>query len=114
MVKYSLMHIGINCQNEAEARKAATMFEAMFGFNVKDGNSSIFAGTYIECMKGPYLGTNGHIAIGTPDVEKAQTDLEECGFRFNLNSAKYKADGTLNAIYLADEICGFAIHLVRA
>ena len=26
--------------------------------------------------------------------------------------AKYKADGTLNAIYLADEICGFAVHLV--
>ena len=26
--------------------------------------------------------------------------------------AKWFADGTLNAIYLADEICGFAVHLV--
>ena len=26
--------------------------------------------------------------------------------------AKYKADGTLNAIYLTDEVCGFAVHLV--
>ena len=26
--------------------------------------------------------------------------------------AKYKPDGTLNAIYLLDEVCGFAVHLV--
>ena len=66
----------------------------------------------VELMKTPYLGKNGHIAIGTPDVAAAVADLKERGFAFNMESAKYKPDGTLNAIYLADEICGFAVHLV--
>ena len=38
--------------------------------------------------------------------------MKSRGFAFNMESAKYKADGTLNAIYLADEICGFAVHLM--
>ena len=84
----------------------------MFGLTMKEGNSSVFAGKAVELMKSPYLGANGHIAIGTPDVAAAVADLEGRGFQFNKESAKYKADGTLNAIYLADEICGFAVHLV--
>lgn len=112
MLKYSLAHVGINAANEDEARKAAEMFGLLFGFEVKPGNSSIFAGAGVEVMKTPYKGRNGHIAIGTPDVAAAQADLEARGFAFDQTTAKYKADGTLNAIYLTDEICGFAVHLV--
>ena len=112
MVKYSLAHIGINAANKEEALKAAELFQTLFGFTVKEGNSSVFAGTGIEVMKEPYLGKNGHIAIGTPDVAAAKAELEARGFAFNDATAKFKADGTLNAIYLTDEICGFAIHLV--
>lgn len=111
MVKYSLAHIGINAANKDEAQKAAELFQALFGFAVKEGNSSFFAGD-IELMKEPYMGKNGHIAIGTPDVAAAKAELEARGIVFNGATAKYKADGTLNAIYLSDEICGFAIHLV--
>lgn len=111
MAKYSLAHIGINAENEAEAMQAAKLFEALFGFEVKPGNSSIFSGP-IELMKTPYLGKHGHIAIGTPDVAAAQAELEARGFAFLPETAKFKADGTLNAIYLKDEICGFAVHLV--
>lgn len=111
MVKYSLAHIGINAANKEEAQKAAEMFHTLFGFAVKEGNSSFFSGD-IELMKEPYMGKNGHIAIGTPDVAAAKAELEARGFAFNDATAKFKADGTLNAIYLTDEICGFAIHLV--
>ena len=63
-------------------------------------------------MKAPYKGKNGHIAIGTPDVAAAKAELEARGFTFDESTAKFKADGALNAIYLTDEICGFAVHLV--
>ena len=88
----------------SEEKKQLTYADA--GVDIDAGNKAV------ELMKSPYLGANGHIAIGTPDVAAAVADLEERGFRFNKESAKYKADGTLNAIYLADEICGFAVHLV--
>lgn len=112
MAEYSLAHIGINAENADEAMKIAKMFEAVFGFAVKEGNSSIFAGTAVEVMKTPYLGKNGHIAVATPDVTEAKAELEAKGFSFNEKSAKRKDDGTLNAIYLNDEIGGFAVHLV--
>ena len=112
MAEFALAHIGINAENEAEARKAAELFGTLFGFPVKDGNSSLFAGSSIEVMKTPYLGKNGHIAIGTPDVAAAQAELEARGFSFRADSAKFLPDGTLNAIYLEQEICGFAVHLV--
>ena len=112
MVKYTLAHIGINAANEEEAKKTAEMFCTLFGFPVKVGNSSVFAGSVVEVMKTPYKGTNGHIAIGTPDIAEAKKDLEARGFSFDPDTAKFKADGTLNAIYLTDEICGFAVHLV--
>ena len=113
MAEFSLAHIGINAENEAGALKIAELFAALFGFEVKPGNSSVFAGTAVEVMKTPYLGANGHIAIGTPDVAAAQAELEARGFAFRPETAKYKADGTLNAVYLKDEIGGFAVHLVK-
>lgn len=112
MIEYTFAHMGINCVNAEEARKGAALLEALFGLTVREGNSSVFAGKDVELMKSPYLGKNGHIAIGTPDVAAAVEELKSQGFAFNMESAKYKADGTLNAIYLADEICGFAVHLM--
>lgn len=112
MAEYTLAHVGINTDNAEEAMKAAKMFETLFGLTVKEGNSSFFSGGVIEVMKAPYKGTHGHIAVGTPDVAAAQAELEEKGFAFDLGTAKYKAGGVLNAIYLQDEICGFAVHLV--
>lgn len=113
MAEFSLAHIGINAENEADALKIAELFAALFGFEVKPGNSSVFAGTAVEVMKKTYLGANGHIAIGTPDVAAAQAELKARGFAFRPETAKYKADGTLNAVYLKDEIGGFAVHLVK-
>jgi len=113
MAEYTLAHVGINAANPQEALEAAKMFELLFGLAVKEGNSSVFAGKAVEVMKTPYKGTHGHIAIGTPDVAAAQAELEAKGFSFDPDTAKHTPDGTLNAIYLRDEICGFAVHLVR-
>ncbi len=112
MIEYTLAHVGINAENAEEAARCAALFETLFGWKVKVGNSSVFAGKEVELMKSPYLGKNGHIAVGTPDVPAAVADLEARGFRFRPESAKYRKDGVLNAIYLADESCGFAVHLV--
>ncbi|MCI8511634.1 MAG: bifunctional 4-hydroxy-2-oxoglutarate aldolase/2-dehydro-3-deoxy-phosphogluconate aldolase [Lachnospiraceae bacterium] len=112
MLGFGLAHIGINCDSEAEAEKTAEAFEGLFGFAKKSGNSSVFAGTAIEAMKSKYLGAKGHIAVSTNSVVRAKNYLEMMGYKFNEESAKFKGD-TLTAIYLADEIGGFAVHLVQ-
>ena len=63
-------------------------------------------------MKTPYLGKNGHIAIGTTDIEKAVAYLKEQGVEIDMETAKYKNE-KLIAVYIKEEIGGFAVHLVQ-
>ena len=112
MLGLEIAHVGINSANEEEAMKTATLLCKMFGWPVKVGNSSIFAGTAVEVMKTPFRGTHGHIGIRTNFVERAKFFLENQGFEFDPSSASYK-DGQLKAIYLKDEVAGFAVHIVQ-
>jgi 2-dehydro-3-deoxyphosphogluconate aldolase/(4S)-4-hydroxy-2-oxoglutarate aldolase len=110
---FSMVHLGINAENEAEARKAAAFFESFFALPVRDGKKSLFAGDGIEIMKSPYLGKNGHIAIAVNNVVRARAYLEQAGLAFNEDSANPDGKGGLTAIYLKDEAAGFAVHLVQ-
>ena len=113
MLSLSVVHIGINASAEDEALRAAKQFEALFGFTVKNGNSSVFAGDAIEILKNSGPGKNGHIAIGTTSVVKAAAFLERRGIAFNQDSVKTDAKGGWIVVYLKDEIMGFAVHLVQ-
>lgn len=110
-MKYTLSHIGINCADEAAAKKAAALACMLFGWQEKDGPNSVYADTAIECLKKPGFGANGHIGIGVSDVPAAVEELKARGFAFRPGSEKYTADGKLRLVYLEDEICGFALHL---
>lgn len=109
---FEVRHVGVNCDNEEEAIRVAERFEVLFGFPKKVGNSSVFAGSGVEVMKTPYLGRNGHIAIGTTDIEGALKYLESIGVEFDMETAKYKNEKMI-AVYMKEEIGGFAVHLVQ-
>lgn len=111
---FELAHIGINMECENCAMDVATAFSNMFGFEAKNGNSSIFAGTGIEVNKSIGLGKNGHIAIKTANIDRATAYLERIGVAINWDSAKKDANGKMIAVYLAGEFGGFAIHLLQA
>ncbi len=113
MLGFSIHHLGINCANEEEAAATAKMLCALFGFNYKPGNSSIFAGTVVECMKKPYLGDNGHLAIATWNVDRAMYHLGRQGVEFDEATKKTDDKGNTKAIYIKGQIGGFAIHLVK-
>lgn len=113
MLGFKIAHVGINCENEGEAQKTAQGICNLFGFPVKDGSSSVFAGSAVEVMKSPFLGKNGHIAFGTYHVDRAKAYLERQGFAFKEDTAKFDGAGNLMAIYLDVEIGGFALHLVK-
>ena len=112
MLGLEIAHVGINSENEEEAMDTATKLCKLLGWTMKVGGKSIFAGTGIEVMKMPFYGKNGHIGIKTNFIERAKAFLERQGFEFNEESANIK-DGQLKAIYLKDEIAGFAIHLMQ-
>jgi len=112
MLGFEMVHVGINCADPAEAETVADEFGAAFGFEKKVGNSSVFSSSYMEMMKKPFHGKNGHIAIATNSVKRALYQLERRGFAVKEGSVKYNADGVMNVAYLEKEFGGFAVHLV--
>ena len=112
MLGFNLLHIGINSKDENEAASIAGAF-ADFGFELKNGNSSIFAGTGFEVMKSKGFGDKGHIAIGTNNVDRAIAYLKTKGITFNEATRQTDDKGRTKFIYLEKDFGGFAVHLLR-
>lgn len=111
MLDYQIVHVGINCENEDEAKATSASFAKMFGWEQKVGNSSVFAGTAVECMKTPFKGKNGHIAVACNSLRRAVYQLNSQGIETEKSAAETDAD--TKAVYLKDEFSGFAVHLVE-
>ena len=111
--KFELEHIGINTPNPEEAEKLARLLSTLFNLEPRHGQKSEFGGPYFECMKAPFLGTNGHIAMRTPDLAAAVEELKEKGFSFNMDTAAYTDEGKIKNVYLDGEFGGLAIHIMQ-
>ena len=112
MLGFEIRHIGINTESAEESMAECKKLAALMGMPIKEGNSSNFVGTSVEINKYMGRGKHGHIAIGTNSVKRAKWHLEQRGYKFIEDSAVVK-NGKLIAIYLEDEIAGFAVHLVQ-
>lgn len=101
-----MVHLGINAQNESDAKEAADRFSGLFGFPIRELPVSFFAGNEIEVMKAAGEGPMGHLAIGTYDVPRAAAYLERRGMALRRDTAAYDEKGALRFIYLKEEIAG--------
>jgi 2-dehydro-3-deoxyphosphogluconate aldolase / (4S)-4-hydroxy-2-oxoglutarate aldolase len=109
---FELAHVGINEASADKALAGAETFARLFSFAVKDGNSSTFAGSFVELMKSPFLGAHGHLALSTLSIPRAVAWLARKGVKTKPETAKEK-DGKITAVYLDLEVGGFAIHLLQ-
>ncbi len=112
LLGFEVAHVGINSGSPEGAQRDADMLMKLLNWGLKDGNNSMFVGTGFEMMKKPFRGTHGHIAIRTNSIPRAMWHLEQRGFVFDMESANIK-NGKMMAIYLKDEIAGFAFHLLQ-
>ncbi len=113
MLGLELCHVGINAGDSEKAAAEAKKLAALLGWETRDGNSSVFCGNSFEMMKKPGRGTNGHIAVACNSIARAKWHLENRGFAFEDESTASYKNGKMVAIYLKDEIAGFAFHLVQ-
>jgi len=112
MLGFEFAHLGINEESKDKALNSANLLSRLFYFPIKDGTSSIFAGSGFEIIKNRFLGEHGHIAIATNDIHRAIAYLKKKDISVLPETAKEK-DGKLKAIYIAQEVSGFAIHLLQ-
>lgn len=113
MLGFKVVHVGMNCKDAAEAERIARLFCRLFDVPYLPNETAVFAGSLVECIKGPYLGAHGHIAIGANNVDRAVYQLEKRGAAFDEASRKVDPEGHTTLIYFKEEIGGFALHLVK-
>jgi 2-dehydro-3-deoxyphosphogluconate aldolase/(4S)-4-hydroxy-2-oxoglutarate aldolase len=107
MLGFSIMHVGINCENDKEAEAVAKLFCRAFGFEFKARNSAFFCGKDIEVMKRQDPGDKGHIAIGTNSLDRGRAYLESIGFTFDMDTYNNRT------VYMNEQFGGFAVHLIQ-
>jgi len=113
MLGFDIAHVGINAENDEESFEIANRFANIFNMPVKQGNTSNFAGTVIEACKGAGPGKNGHIAIKTNSIDRAVAYFDRIGVQVDMDTAKRFENGSIAAVYLKEEIGGFAVHLMQ-
>ena len=112
LLDFSLAHIGINAGADTKAAQTAQLLSALFGFRLREGSASVFAGETIEIVKSAAAGTHGHIAIGTNSITRAIAWLQRNGVAVDNAGIHKNAQGSL-VVYLKEEILGFAVHLLQ-
>lgn len=113
MLGFELAHVGINMEDPESSLAATKRFSDIFGIPMKEGTSSNFMGSIIEVTKKIGLGKHGHLAISTNNIERAIDYLIRNGVDLELSAAKKSETGTITAVYLKEEIGGFAVHLLQ-
>jgi len=112
LLGFELAHVGINMDNKEVSLELANKLSDAFSINVKQGNSSNFAGTFFEVMNKQFKGKNGHIAIRTNSIDRAVYYLDKRGYKADMSSLVEK-NGKKIALYLENEFGGFAVHLLQ-
>lgn len=113
ILNFSLVHVGINTQDQTDGLQTANTLATLFGTQVTEFPTAYFAGSMFEVIKGSYLGTKGHIAIQTADIDRAVAYYQRNGVAFNPDTFVHDDKGHLLTVYFKDEVAGFALHLRR-
>lgn len=112
MIEPQLLHVGMNCADADDARGRAIALQRLFGFVPKELPGAWFAGSIAELVKAPFLGEHGHLAFSVNHMERTMAWFRVHGVAFRKEGGAADDKGTI-AIYLEEEVGGFAIHLRR-
>jgi len=111
LLGFEVAHVGINSPDADAAMDVCRELQAAFDMPIKEGNSSNFVSSGFEVMKTMFKGANGHIAVRTNKMAPAIAELEKRGFEFDWDAVKDV--NNIKAIYLKNDIGGFAVHLLQ-
>jgi len=110
LLGFEVVHVGINTHGASEAGEIARALAGIFGFPESKNPASTFVGTGFEINHSMGLGKNGHVAVDTNSIMRAEYYLSKMGVAFNEESRVKNGDKT-TVVYLQKEFGGFAVHL---
>lgn len=111
---FEVGHIGINASGAENAREICMAFQSAFDLPYRPGTgSSDFSSSKIEVKKAAGRGTHGHLAMETNCLPCAIAEMRRRGVALDESTWTYNKKGDLIAVFLKEEIGGFAVHLMQ-
>ncbi len=111
LLGFEVVHVGINTKSPDEAAGISKDLADTFGFPRFVNSASTFVGTGFEINHSAGLGSNGHVAVDTNSVSRAEYYLTaHAGVAFD-DASRVKSGGKTTVVYLKKEFGGFAVHL---
>ena len=110
---FKIVHIGINAQTNDNAQQLAKQFSLFNQHITKESDGGMFLNKEIEIMKKPWYGANGHIAVETNNIKRAEAYLKSKGVKFIESTKSIDAKGNYAAVYIDDDFGGFSVHLLQ-
>lgn len=111
---FAIGHVGINCAGSEASREICMALQRAFDFEYRPGSgSSDFASSQIEVKKHSGRGTHGHLAVSTNSLPCAAAEMRKRGIPLDETSWTCDKQGRRIAVFLKEEIGGFAIHLLQ-
>lgn len=111
---FKLYHVGVNAENYEEAKAAAELLCSLFNLSYRESPKACFGGDAVEAMFDKQRGAHGHIGFSTPNMDEAVAWLRGRGIEIDESTYVRHPNGTYGAVYLKQEVLGFALHLFEA
>lgn len=109
---FKIKHIGINSDSPEHAEQLITSICDIFGLKrCNEHPNNVFAGSLFEIMRNKHIGTHGHIALQTDNVEYAIAYFREKGINIREETVRRTENGSIYFAYLELDIGGFSVHL---
>lgn len=111
---FEIGHIGINACGAEDSREICMAFQAAFDFPYRPGaGSSDFSSSRLDIKKRSGRGTHGHLAVETNCLPCAVAEMRRRGIALDETSWTCNEKNEPMAVFLRDEIGGFAVHLMQ-
>ena len=110
MLGFDIAHVGINASGDDEARQISGRLADILGLPVYDEGTSYFVSALAEVNKQPGRGVGGHLGICSHNLKRAIHFIRKNGMEIDTRPFD---EGKPGPLYLAEEVGGFAIHLVQ-
>lgn len=108
---FKLYHVGVNAANYEEAQAAAQLLCDLFCLPSRESPKAVFADPAVEVLFDQQRGTHGHIGFSTGNMDEAVAWFRSRGIEIDETSYRRKPNGKYGAVYLKQEVLGFALHL---
>ncbi len=115
MLSLKTGHVGMICDDKDDCQQKSAELAEIFGLTCtgNPAGDAFMVGDFFEMLVNNAKGERGHLAITTPNTQRAYAYFCRKGYTFDEETIRYDEKGRMKSVYFKDTWCGFGLHLLQ-